>query len=464
MLEAITVLGLRGFAAPQTLRIAKPNGTRASGLTVIVGPNNAGKSTVIEALRALTQTTTPSFTQGRRNLSAGDKIDIAATLDDGSITQIVSEEPGTSESRRVGAVLSRVLVLPSRRAFSPFFSRSESARDTYMQQMGFPPIRASSVDSFSYRLFRAQRNRAAFERELAKVLDPVPRWSIDQHDNGQYFLKLTRDDAVHSSEGLGDGLISLLFIVDALYDSEAGDTIAIDEPELSLHPALARRLAALIGEYAADRQIILATHSPYFIDLPALENGATVARVHLHAGRSVLSQLRPETATAVGGLLRNENNPHILGLNAQEVFFLDERVVLVEGQEDVIFHKKVEEAVGVSLNGSVYGWGVGGADNMRHIAAILHDLGFRRVVGILDANKTRLLGPLRERFPDFFFEAIPADDLRSKPPAAARGAVAGILDDENRAVRPEYHEPVAALFARANAYFNRRLTNAEADG
>jgi predicted ATPase len=67
-------------------------------------------------------------------------------------------------------------------------------------------------------------------------LNPVPSWYIERADNGQYYLKFKSGDSFHTSEGLGEGFISLLFIVDALYDSEPGQTVVIDEPELSLQP------------------------------------------------------------------------------------------------------------------------------------------------------------------------------------------------------------------------------------
>ena len=299
-LKVLKLAGLRGFATQQSIEFACPNDSHGSGLTVLVGANNAGKSTVVEALRALAVEGNPSFTQGRRNREAGDYVRLRLQDTEGRSTELRSDLPGSSETERVhdpaAADVSRTLVLPSRRSFNPFFHRTEATRADYMRYIGFPAVRTATVDEFSYRLFRAQKNREAFNEVLAKVLHPVPDWTIDQHDTGQYFLKFTVGDASHSSEGLGEGLVNLFFIVDALYDSDAGGTIVIDEPELSLHPAYQRKLAELITEYAATRQIILATHSPYFVNLGALENGATIARAHLRGGQSQLSQLAEPTA------------------------------------------------------------------------------------------------------------------------------------------------------------------------
>jgi hypothetical protein len=204
-------------------------------------------------------------------------------------------------------------------------------------------------------------------------------------------------------------------------------------------------------KYAATRQIVLSTHSPYFIGLAALPNGATVARVHVADEQSKISQLSSATGKAIFGLMRNENNPHIFGLLATEIFFTDDRVILTEGQEDVVFFKRVEQSVG-QLQGSFFGWGVGGAENMEHVATILKELGFEKVVGILDANRADLARGLSETFPAYHFFSIPANDLRTKNPVPAKPAVAGLLDDGNRAVRPEHVEHTRALFDQANRY------------
>lgn len=126
MLTMLDVVGLRGFSTKQTLTFAIPNGIPGSGLTVLVGPNNAGKSTVIEALNAIShQGQSPSFTQGRRNQAAGDLVSIRAIGDQGEIT-LESVQSGSSETRFQddgGTRVLNLLILPSRRAFNPYFGR-----------------------------------------------------------------------------------------------------------------------------------------------------------------------------------------------------------------------------------------------------------------------------------------------------------------------------------------------------
>ena len=48
MIEKISCHGYRGFAQKQSSKLAIPNGKRGSGLTVLIGPNGGGKSTLVE--------------------------------------------------------------------------------------------------------------------------------------------------------------------------------------------------------------------------------------------------------------------------------------------------------------------------------------------------------------------------------------------------------------------------------
>lgn len=458
-IKSLSILGLRGFASAQTLPLAIPNGKPGSGLTMLVGPNSGGKSTVIEAFRALSSGNQPSFTEGRRNHRAYDRITIKAEHSSGKDLELVTIEGGGSETvfrpeQKPDWANNAIFVLPSRRYFAPQFGKSISDRDDYIRAHNAQLQRSASQDQFSYRLFHIQKAaRAAFDEVLARVISPVPAWSIEQAENGQYYIKVKVNGGHHSSEGLGEGIISLLFIVDALYDSKASDVIVIDEPELSLHPALQRKVAELINSYAATRQIVVATHSPYFTDFQSLVAGGSLSRVAALAEGSVIATVSPETIKSLSGLLANAYNPHILGLNAREVFFLNDGIILGEGQDDVVLYKSVAEQVGVHLEGDFFGWGVGGAPNMPLVTRLLRDLGFKRVAGILDSDQAPMLEKLRAEFPDYTFEIIPAKDVRTKPAAKQRDAVAGLLDGE-RKLRPEYAQEtkrVLGVVAKASS-------------
>lgn len=451
-LKSIEIHGYRGFGEPETVNFAVPYGERGSGITIIVGPNNAGKSTIIESLKVISRppNNPPSFTEGKRNKKAGDKVSFRIENTDGQQKRLSTIEIGGSEtiwtSSEIEPQHSRIFVLPSRRTFNPYFGKGSQTRTQYINGTDIPPIRGTQLN-FGYRLFEIQKNPEEFNSIIGKILRPIPDWYIEQNDSGQYYLKFRAGDAYHNSDGMGEGLVSLFFIIDSLYDSDEGDIIVIDEPELSLHPYFQKGLRNLLCDFAQNRQIIFATHSPHLIDWYAISSGASIVRVRQKDNRSVIHEMSGDTKRKINGLLRDLNNPHVLGLDASEIFFLEDNVILVEGQEDVIFFPKVLSELALDIKGEFFGWGVGGASKMEIIARILDELGFEKVIGILDKNMSHLKPELENTFPHYSFEVIPADDVRTKPALGSRHSVTGLIDESGN-LREQYKVETNALFLR----------------
>lgn len=272
----LCVSGYRGFGERRALQLAQWNGTPGSGLTMVVGANNSGKSTFIEAIhyaaRARHQREL-TFPQPRRHHLA-DAVKIELLRNDGRRLLIETIRPGGSQA--IGRWLPEesrpdkfdIHVTPSRRNFNPYFSSAGSEdRDWGLREQEFS--RTQLRDSFVGRLRKVDRDpeaRKVFDELLERIVGRPLQWTIDEFATSQQFVKLVEKESWHTSEGLGDGLVSLLFIVDALYDSEPGALLAIDEPELSLHPQLIRRLGRVLSEFASNRQIVIATHSPLLLD------------------------------------------------------------------------------------------------------------------------------------------------------------------------------------------------------
>jgi predicted ATPase len=240
-LTRIEIHGYRGFRERGILDFAVPNGNAGSGLTVLTGPNNAGKSCILECLRARAGGEV-SFTAGTRN---GDieLVEIKYVIN-GKEETLESITKGSSETSKAGIDEKfHVFVLPSRRAFNPYFSKAAWSREQYVQNSGLPPQRSSVLNGFEYRLFNTIKNPGSFNSILSEVLGFEPEWTIDRADQtGQYFLKFFNGKHSHSSDGMGEGIISIFSIVDSIYDSKPGDVVVIDEPELSLHPSLQNEL------------------------------------------------------------------------------------------------------------------------------------------------------------------------------------------------------------------------------
>lgn len=452
----IEILGLRGFSEKQTLSFGLPNGKIGSGLTVIVGPNNSGKSTIYEAFRAISSNTPPGFSSGQRNIIAGSKIQIDITKSDDTVLSLVTSKiSGGSETQFEPIVSDKnklnFFTLPSRRGFQPFFSKDIWTREQYTYNASFTPVRSIQSEHFFRRLFKIQSEQQTFDSYntiLAKVLGHVPVWCIELSDSQQHFLKFDNNGAAHNSDGSGEGLLSVFTIIDALYDSNPGDLIFIDEPELSLHPTLQKKLLIQLLEYSVSRQIIIATHSPYFISWESLENNGKIARTVKEKTGTKIYELKQSTANGMLSLLNDLNNPHTLGLDAKEIFFLDDNVILVEGQEDVIFLNKILELKKKTLNGTFYGWGIGGADKAAKILDMLSDLGFRKVSVIFDNNKIDKIPTLQKKYSQYFFTSIPTDDVRDKP----EKDIEGLIDHSGKNINAKYDNAIDNLCIEINGY------------
>ena len=109
---------------------------------------------------------------------------------------------------------------------------------------------------------------------------------IDVRLTGGYLVtKIRRSDvgghkAPHQES---DGTLRLLGILLAVHQSPSPRFVALEEPELNVHPGAASKLADYLKSVTTETQVLITTHSPDFIDpLPAdairavkFENGTT---------------------------------------------------------------------------------------------------------------------------------------------------------------------------------------------
>lgn len=69
-----------------------------------------------------------------------------------------------------------------------------------------------------------------------------------------------------SAADLSDGTLRFLMLIAALASPEAGSLIAIDEPEIGLHPSMLPIVAELAAEASRTTQVVITTHSPDLLD------------------------------------------------------------------------------------------------------------------------------------------------------------------------------------------------------
>lgn len=483
--QTFKIEGYRGFRTPQTLELALPNGKPGSGLTVVVGANNAGKSALWEGFDMLSRAAVQTiyFPESRRNSRAKSGVDLRLTRANG--TSLSVSAPDRDSSRAIvslpnesafGSDTSQewaVVTVPARRQFRPYFGDHEDDSPNWAVHAG-TYSRTELRQGFTGRLISVEKDAAQrtwFDEALSALLGYNVAWSIDarEDDSGQtHYVKIRpAEDIAHSSEGAGEGVVSLMFIADALRDLGSDSVLVIDEPELSLHPEAVRRLQKLLSEKAQDHQIVILTHSPLMLDWQDIANGARVARIHKVDGESKISQPGIAILKALSKQAGNWRTPHTLGFNANEVFFLRDQVIILEGQEDVALFPTVLAQVKTELNGELFGWGASGAANIPNVAQLLKELGFTKVVGIFDKGpeEDRILVKVKKQFPNYKFLQIPAEDMRDKDvymqtkadtdgtQLYVRRAKPGLLD-KKRHVKGEYLTEITGILQQVTVYLD----------
>ncbi len=159
-------------------------------------------------------------------------------------------------------------------------------------------------------------------------------------------------------EANGSGIREALRIILDLELKEP-ELALIEEPEVHLHPGLARVLATYLRERSADIQMFVTTHSTEFVDSVSFQNAYLVSR-------------GPSSSTAVALVTASDATsaiPEELGLRLSTVFMFD-RLLFVEGPSDEavlrVFCTKMQCELGMANVGFVH---LKGVQNFGHFAA-----------------------------------------------------------------------------------------------
>ena len=462
MLKKITIKGYRGFRTSTPIPLATPNGQPGSGYNVFVGPNNSGKTTSLEAIKYYhAPAQNISFSEGKRNTkskkSGHVKIDYLA--DDGAKFTVETVPEGGSQVIISGeANIDEIpYVLQSRRytdyeMHNPYPNQNRG--NFIINQINNTRNRSYNLSGYEERIFRWREQKAEFDKMLHQIIIEPFDWTIEQSDNGAYYIKMifANGSIIHTREGVGDGYWSIFTVVDALYDSKPGSIIAIDEPELSLHPSMQKRIIKIFEEYSANRQIIVTTHSPYFISINSILNMGSLIRFHKSlSGDIMINTIDADDRAFIKSTTTNVNNPHILGHKALELFFAENGLVITEGQDDVIIISRICRGLGLHIHADFFGWGAGGMGNIPKILHMLRNLGYDNISAIYDGDKTKEYKNCKDLFPEYNILILPKDDIRDKPATPPRTKKEGLADEHGN-LKPENKAAFIKIIDSINSY------------
>lgn len=448
MIKELKIEHYKGFYDEQLIEFALPDGTNnGSGLTLIVGPNNTGKTTIVESMQFHDG---KKFRDSERHPSHDPKIQITS---DTGLTAIFTNLQNGARSQNQGEAHGiRFEIIPARRHWSPEFNGMNSFADMVSTSSR---TNVRGTDSFNLgptlaTIAAVPAQKEKFNNLMKKLMPHFTDWAIDADHNDNDYIKYNAGGGNHRSNLLGDGVISLFRLVSHFVHTEES-TFIIDEPELSLHPAGLKRLGRVISELAKSKQIIVCTHSPYLINWSDFLNGAKIIRLNkLEDKKCTVSKLdnTKDYSNFIRGSIDEYQKPQLLDTTAKEILFSD-RILFLEGQQDVGLVRKWFREKDIDFDFDIFGYGVGGEANMKLFFEMSKDLGLTKIAALYDKNSESYEDD-KLAFPSYLLLQHTKQDIRDK---LENGVVTrtGIFNS-NGSIKPENEIEFERLMSTIQAF------------
>lgn len=139
-------------------------------------------------------------------------------------------------------------------------------------------------------------------RILAKIVQGVE--SVDYGTIGNKETLRFKQDIGGTSPwsfdalNMSDGTLRILGILLAIYQPNQHTVVGIEEPEATVHPAVADMIVDVLLSASQERQIILSTHSPDILDQKQISD-SQIRAVTMNRGKTIISSLSASTRKAI---------------------------------------------------------------------------------------------------------------------------------------------------------------------
>lgn len=403
-----------------------------SWLTVIVWPNNTWKTSIIESL--LIQTKEESmwifwkeskFPWWERHQHHPPRITIEFINNEWIIDNVVytNIDNWSQVKKEINEKKHDILfdVIQSRRYRQPKTNQYFSEENFFRSSRYALPRNSSWVDTAAIlKTINSNPNKKSSFTNLLKNIVNVTWRTIDtDNDNNDFIVYNTWLWISHQSWLLWDWVISIFRICAQLINSN-NTTIIIDEPELSLHPQAQKKLARVLSEKSANRQIIICTHSPYFANREDFLRWAQFIRLNKYNDeKCTIHQLNnPNNYSITEWTLNSYQQPEFLDIASKEIMF-SEKILFVEWKEDVWLIKKfIKEfwnELTWNIDFDIFWYWSGWRQRIEKFLKMASDMWIKKVWAIYDwdANEQDVLNQINT-FPSYCIKTLETNDIRDK--------------------------------------------------
>ena len=475
LLKSITVQNYRGFFEDGgSVAFAPPDSSKnGSGLTVIAGPNNTGKTSLIEALLLGDGL---NITKPERHEDKTVHIEIIFTDDSGQERkQVINNNEHGSRTKRTGDELGKFIILEFINAdrLWPHVSLSGKNYEKELGEFG------SSTSSINIRMTEGELNntmdrltdfltyihdapllKTMMNEYMRRLVPHFTDWKIDTDGQNRSYIEYSTPNATHEVKFSGSGILSLFRIcAHLIIPTKIGKVLILDEPEMSLHPYTQKVLLQILSEAAKSRQIIICTHSPHFLHWDDYENGAQFIRMNKKQDeKCTIAQLNPVSgySSFLVNHLEDWQRPHLLDLTAKEIMFSD-KMLFVEGPEDVGILKRWFAQNNLLFSFDIFGYGVGGHTNMKLFLNMARDLKLDKIAALYDGD-TEARKSFKADKVEFnkcsywHFAQLPTDDIRDKKDKTGKVIKEGCFNASGN-IKEKYREAFSKCMRSIFKYF-----------
>lgn len=291
--KSIAISNLRCFTSEDPVQLAP--------ITVLIGPNNAGKSTLLRAIGALQEGLGLSGSDVRSGSSeaqltyevAGLHVPAphpAAALEGQDVTIQLIVQSGGAFLLNVRPTM-RDHARPGREPLN--FTRYQPVAPDHLVVPWFPSGRGYSpeeqINSQYATAIRADTNNLgarllkvlvsnsqayeAYARLCGQLFDVIPV-PLPSQNGVRVGIQLPGGTEI-GLQSMGDGVRSTVGMAVAAADS-VGKILLVEEPENSLHPESLKAVLEFFVDRSRENQIVIATHSPLVVNYLAGRDGSAV--------------------------------------------------------------------------------------------------------------------------------------------------------------------------------------------
>lgn len=455
ILKKLSIEHYRWFFDEQSLEFWIPDNEKPwSWLTVITWPNNTWKTSIIESILIWEQS--KKFFDEDIHPWKNPKITF---LQNDNEEVVFTNVEGWSLVQKIWNNNTKI---------APVFSRRYRNHETnwdwgesvyYNMILWKQNIRDNAAQDLIPLLKELNKSprKLQFNKILKKILPNINSRTIWTNHIWDYVKYTTTLWNVHSSSSLWDWVLSV-FVICAVLSSWQFDrhTIIIDEPELSLHPQAQKRLANMLSEESKRRQVIICTHSPYFINRRDFLNGAKFIRLNKYEDKKcTISWLinGKNYESFIWTSIEEYQKPQLFDLSAKEIMF-SEGILFVEWQEDVWLIRKYTEENKIELNFDIFWYGVWWYSNMNLFLEIAKDLWISKVWILYDdwIDTTIDFNNLQNVYTEYLFKKLDTNDIRDKPDKWKFG-----IFYKKWTIKDEFKSGFEWIINNFKEYFNQRI-------